>query len=144
MKSRHSAPIVEPMLDVEHVQPGDTGRATQIFHRDGFVAIADALTREQLETLRTGANRVVAEQMAAGGRKVLNADICAADTGIAGPDGATGYKPVGLFYIGLSHKGGTFSRRHVFPGDRRENKRLAAEAALAWVKEYLVSIVGDV
>lgn len=65
MKSRHSAPIVEPMLDVELVQPGDTGRATQIFHRDGFVAIADALTREQLETLRTGANRVVAEQMAA-------------------------------------------------------------------------------
>jgi nicotinamide mononucleotide (NMN) deamidase PncC len=62
-----------------------------------------------------------------------------ADTGIAGPSGATPEKPVGLFYIGLSHKDGTFSRRHSFTGNRGENKRHAAEAALAWVKEYLES-----
>ena len=79
----------------------------------------------------------VAEEMAQGGRSVLRADICVADTGIAGPGGATPEKPVGLFYIGLSHQGGTLSRRHTFTGNRQENKRLAAEAALAWVREYL-------
>ena len=79
----------------------------------------------------------VAEEMAAGGRRVLGVDVCVADTGIAGPGGATEGKPVGLFYLGLSHGGGTFSRRHVFSGDRDENKRLAATAALEWVKEYL-------
>ncbi len=82
----------------------------------------------------------VAEEMAGGGRRVLNADICVADTGIAGPTGSTTEKPVGLFYIGLSHKGGTFSRKHTFTGNREKNKSRAAEAALSWVKEYLESL----
>jgi len=82
----------------------------------------------------------VAEEMAEGGRKVLAVDICLADTGIAGPGGATPGKPVGLFYIALSHQGGTYSRKHNFQGDREQNKRRAAEAALNWLKEYLVSL----
>ncbi|MBC8477140.1 MAG: CinA family protein [Dehalococcoidia bacterium] len=82
----------------------------------------------------------VAGEMAQGGRRVLNVDICVADTGIAGPGGATPEKPVGLFYIGLSHRGGTFSRKHVFSGDREANKHAAAETALTWVKEYLESL----
>ena len=80
----------------------------------------------------------VARQMAAGGRKVLGADICVADTGIAGPTGATPNKPVGLFFIGLSHAGGTFSRKHLFKGTREENKMSAALAALGWVREWVV------
>ncbi|MBI4283107.1 MAG: CinA family protein [Chloroflexi bacterium] len=82
----------------------------------------------------------VAEEMAAGGRRVLAVDICLADTGIAGPGGATPGKPVGLFYIGLSHRAGTYSQRHHFRGDRERNKRLAAETALGWLKEYLTSL----
>ncbi len=82
----------------------------------------------------------VAEEMAQGGRKILAADICLADTGIAGPSGATPGKPVGLFYIGLSHQAGTYSQKHHFQGDREQNKRRAAEAALAWLKEYLMSL----
>ena len=82
----------------------------------------------------------VAEEMAEGGRKVLAADICLADTGIAGPTGATPGKPVGLFYIGLSHQAGTYSQKHNFQGNREQNKRRAAEAALAWLKEYLMSL----
>ncbi len=82
----------------------------------------------------------VAEEMAQGGRRILGADICLADTGIAGPGGATPGKPVGLFYIGLSHKGGTYSRKHHFKGNREQNKISAAEAALLWLKEYLVSL----
>ena len=81
----------------------------------------------------------VAEEMAQGGRKILDADICLADTGIAGPSGATPGKPVGLFYIGLSHRAGTYSRKHNFQGDREQNKRSAAEEALNWLKEYLLS-----
>lgn len=79
----------------------------------------------------------VAEEMAEGGRKALAVDICLADTGIAGPGGATGDKPVGLFYIGLSGADGTYSRRHLFRGDRRQNKQDAARAALGWLLEHL-------
>jgi PncC family amidohydrolase len=79
----------------------------------------------------------VAEEMAQGGRKTLAVDICLADTGIAGPSGATPGKPVGLFYIGLSHREGTYSQKHIFHGGREQNKQSAAEAALSWLKDYL-------
>jgi nicotinamide-nucleotide amidase len=87
----------------------------------------------------------VAEQMAAGGRKLLNVDICVADTGIAGPGGATPAgatpaKAVGLFYLGLAAKDGVSNRKHEFHSTREENKRDAAITALEWVKEYLLSL----
>ncbi len=82
----------------------------------------------------------VAEEMAQGGRKVLDADICLADTGIAGPSGATPGKPVGVFYIGLSHQTGTYSQKHNFQGDREQNKLDVAGAALSWLKQYLMSL----
>jgi PncC family amidohydrolase len=81
-----------------------------------------------------------AEDMADGGRKVLGVDICVADTGIAGPGGAVPGKPVGLFYLGLANKDGTFSRKHLFKGTRAENKQQAAQTALMWVKDYLSGI----
>ena len=82
----------------------------------------------------------VAEEMAQGGRKILAADICLANTGIAGPNGATSGKPVGLFYIGLSHQARTFSQKHYFQGNREQNKLDAAETALRRLKEYLISL----
>lgn len=82
----------------------------------------------------------VVEEMAQDGRKILAVDICLADTGIAGPGGATLDKPSGLFYIGLSHQAGTHSRKHIFQGNREQNKLEAAKAALGWLKEYLVSL----
>ena len=85
-------------------------------------------------------SRQVAEEMAHEGRKVLRVDICLSDTGIAGPGGATPEKPVGLFYIGFSHHGGTYSKKHIFQGERGQNKRDVAEMALSWLKEYLSSL----
>ncbi len=79
----------------------------------------------------------VAEEMAAGGKKVLAVDICLADTGIAGPGGATPGKAVGLFYLGMANRDGVTSRKHEFSGTREQNKQSAAEAALEWLKEYL-------
>ncbi|MGD0780188.1 MAG: CinA family protein [Dehalococcoidales bacterium] len=81
----------------------------------------------------------VAEEMAKGGKKVLGVDICLADTGIAGPGGATPGKEVGLFYLGMANKDGVLSRKYEFHGNREQNKQSTAEAALEWLKEYLVS-----
>jgi PncC family amidohydrolase len=79
-----------------------------------------------------------AREMARGGRKLLDVDVCVSDTGIAGPSGATPEKPVGGFYLGLAAKDGSLSRKHVFPGNREGNKRDAAEAALNMLKQYLL------
>jgi PncC family amidohydrolase len=80
-------------------------------------------------------------EMARGGRKLLNADICVSDTGIAGPSGGTPEKPVGLFYLGLATEDTSFSQTHILPGDREGNKRDAAEAALDMLKQYLMRCV---
>ncbi len=82
----------------------------------------------------------VAEEMALGGRKLLTVDLCLADTGIAGPSGDTPGKPVGLFYLGFAREGGVYSQRHEFHGDREQNKRSAAEAALSWLRNYLENL----
>jgi PncC family amidohydrolase len=76
-------------------------------------------------------------EMAKGGRKLLNVDICISDTGIAGPTGATPGKPVGLFYLGLSTKDTAMTKEHNFEGNREQNKQKAAETALNLLKEYL-------
>jgi nicotinamide-nucleotide amidase len=82
----------------------------------------------------------VAGEMAAGGKKLINVDICLADTGIAGPGGAAPDKPVGLFYLGLAHNDGVISRKYEFHGDRMQNVKSAAQAALEWLQEYLVGL----
>ena len=45
--------------DLEVVEPSDVALATALFHRDGFVAVANALTSAQLEGLRRAADEVV-------------------------------------------------------------------------------------
>ena len=79
-----------------------------------------------------------AREMAQGGRKLLDVDICVSDTGIAGPSGATPEKPVGLFYLGLAAGDAGLSHKHTFSGNREENKRDAAEAVLNMLKQYLL------
>ena len=82
-----------------------------------------------------------AREMARGGRKLLDVDVCVSNTGIAGPSGATPKKPVGLFYLGLAAKDGSLSQKHVFQGNREGNKQDAAEAALNMLKQYLLRCI---
>jgi len=79
----------------------------------------------------------VAEEMARGVRQLLAADFGLADTGIAGPGGATPTKPVGLFYLCLAYYEGTEERELLLQGDREQNRRAAAQAALELLLEYL-------
>ena len=53
------------MLNIEFISTTDPERAATVFHRDGFVALADVLTPDQLAFAQDGAARIVAEQMAA-------------------------------------------------------------------------------
>ena len=82
-------------------------------------------------------------EMARSGRKLLKVDICIADTGIAGPAGATPGKPSGLFYIALSAEDITLIQEHHFQGSRESNKQKATEASLVLLKEYLEKRLGS-
>ncbi|MFH0847700.1 MAG: CinA family protein [Chloroflexota bacterium] len=96
--------------------------------------------KEESLTKYGAVSRFVAEEMASGGRKVLNVDICLSDTGIAGPGGTTPEKPVGLFYVGLADKNGSNSREYHFSGNREEVRRQAAGAVLDWLKQHLLGL----
>lgn len=80
----------------------------------------------------------VAEQMAEGGRSALGADVCVADTGIAGPGGATTDKPVGLFYVAIATPDGCQVRALQFGGDRAFNRAGVVVASLLQVRDYLL------
>ena len=72
----------------------------------------------------------VARAMADGARRRLAVDLAVAVTGVAGPDGGTAAKPVGLTYIAVADGDGDDVRRHLWDSDRTGNKRLSAAAAL--------------
>lgn len=79
----------------------------------------------------------VALAMAEGIRGRLGADLGVAVTGIAGPDGGTAEKPVGLTFIAVADARGHDVRRYVWDSDRTGNKRASAGAALALVADHL-------
>lgn len=75
-----------------------------------------------------------AREMAEGIRKRCGADIGVSTTGIAGPDGGTDDKPVGLVYIGLSIGDKTIVTRNVFNGDRNSVRRRACLKAFDMIR----------
>lgn len=78
----------------------------------------------------------VAEQMAAGARRVLDADIAVSVTGLAGPGGDEYGNPVGTVFIGYCDENQTLSREYHFPGDREQVRSQAVEAALELILQY--------
>jgi PncC family amidohydrolase len=73
--------------------------------------------------------------MAIGARERFGATLAASVTGIAGPDGGTAAKPVGLTYIGVADEAGADVRRIVWSGDRSSNRRESAIAVLEMLLE---------
>ena len=76
-------------------------------------------------------------EMAQGVRRAFRADVGLSVTGIAGPDGGRPGKPVGLVFVALSAPDGDWVERHVWRGDRMENKKSSAQAALDMLRRYL-------
>lgn len=78
-------------------------------------------------------SEVVAKAMAEGVRARFGSDFGLSVTGIAGPDGGTDKKPVGLVYIGLADASGARVLSRVFNGDRTQVRVRAAKTALHWL-----------
>ena len=89
--------------------------ASQVF-TEGFITYSNQAKIKYLnvnpDTLNTygAVSEETAKEMALGLIKTTGCDVAVAVTGIAGPDGGTKEKPVGLVYISCSIKGKTFVR----------------------------------
>ena len=109
------------------------------------VAYADDVKRSELgvhaETLREhgAVSAETAAAMARGARERLGADVAVAVTGIAGPDGGTPEKPVGLVYLHAEGPEGGRGREFSFPGDRASIRARATVGALHLVRRLLES-----
>jgi len=114
-------------------------------YRGGLISYSDELKEVELgvsnELLaRHGAVSAQAcRQMAEGARQRYTSDVALAVTGIAGPDGGTPRKPVGLTYVGIADEHGADVRRFVWRGDRHANKLDSARAGLELLLERLGS-----
>jgi nicotinamide-nucleotide amidase len=78
-----------------------------------------------------------AEAMARGARERLGASLAVSITGVAGPEGGTPEKPVGLVFLGLAAGGRVRAERHQFVGLRETVRRRAEGVALQMVREAL-------
>lgn len=78
-------------------------------------------------------------EMALGVRGLFHADMAVSISGIMGPGGGTEEKPVGTVWICVTDSDGSAAKKHLFSGDRIENKFSAAQAALGMVSERLSS-----
>jgi nicotinamide-nucleotide amidase len=81
-----------------------------------------------------------AEEMARGVRRLADADLGLATTGIAGPGGGSAEKPVGTVCVGLAWEGGVWSHRYEL-GDARERewiKQMTAQLALDRLRRHLL------
>ena len=76
----------------------------------------------------------VAMEMAEGIAKTARTNIGMSTTGVAGPDGGTEEKPVGLVYIGLYIDGKVVAKKFNFAGSRERIRSRAVAAALNWLR----------
>jgi nicotinamide-nucleotide amidase len=111
----------------------------------GYVTYSDASKAAELDVpsdliKKQGAvSEEVARAMAVGAIEAAGVDLALSVTGIAGPDGGTPQKPVGLVHIAVAHRAGKILHRECRYGNigRGEVRRLSALAALALMKELI-------
>ena len=78
-----------------------------------------------------------AEEMARGAARAAGAEVAISATGIAGPDGGTAEKPVGLVYMGCFCNDCVCVEKHIFSGDRAQIRAQSVQAALRLLKTML-------
>ena len=117
--------------------------ASKVFER-GFITYSDAAKSEllgvpaMLISLEGAVSEKVARAMAEGALSRSAADIAIAVTGIAGPNGGTAAKPVGLVHIAIAGTGRpTQHHREVFPGSRAAVRDSTLVTAFAMLRNLL-------
>lgn len=112
--------------------------------KEGYVTYSNEAKEKLLgvpaETLkRYGAvSPQTAEAMAEGGAKAANADLCIAVTGIAGPDGGTEEKPVGLVYMSCYCRGTYYTEKNQYTGSRSKIREYSVASALTLLRRAIL------
>lgn len=118
------------------------------YYKAGIVSYSNQAKQHHLgvkeETLQHygAVSEETAREMALGVIKACETDIGVGITGIAGPDGDSSSKPVGLVYIAVASNDRVIVRKFKFSGPRTNIKLLSANGALNLTRLYLLSLQG--
>ncbi|MCI9075569.1 MAG: competence/damage-inducible protein A [Dorea sp.] len=115
-------------------------------YKEGYITYSNGgkekllgVSRDTLNTYGAVSAETAAE-MAAGAAKEAGADASLSVTGIAGPDGGTKEKPVGLVYVGCFVNGKVRTEEFRFTGNREKNRDYAVVRALTVLREELICL----
>jgi len=117
---------------------------SSVYFKGGVVAYSNEIKNKLLgvpmELLESfgAVSREVAEAMAVGAQKSLNADYSVATTGIAGPDGGTDEKPVGTVWIAVAGPSGVISKLYNFKHNRERNIIRTTHTALNMLRTFII------
>lgn len=89
-------------------------------------------------------SKETAREMAKGAALISKADVTVSITGIAGPDGGTEEKPVGLVYIGCSVCGKVTVKEYHFSGSRAKIRESTVSATLSLMRECILEYYSEV
>lgn len=113
-------------------------------YKSGYITYSNKAKRNLLGVKKSTLQRhgavspQTAKEMAKGVALVSKADVAVAITGIAGPDGGTEEKPVGLVYIACSVKGNVTVQEYCFKGNRTKVREAAVSAALKLMRACIL------
>lgn len=119
-------------------------------YKAGYITYSNKAKRRLLGVKKTtlqkhgAVSEQVAEEMAKGAALFAKADVSVAVTGIAGPDGGTEEKPVGLVYIACCVKGKVTVKRYQFSGNRGKVRESAVSAALSLLRSCILEYFSKV
>ena len=112
--------------------------------KTGFVTYSNKSKRKYLGVKRSTLDKYgavseqCAKEMVRGCVAATRSDTAIALTGIAGPDGGTDEKPVGLTYIGIYVLGKIKVKKFVFSGEREKIRESATAAAITLLRQNLL------
>ncbi len=86
----------------------------------------------------------IAREMAKTAAMLAKTDVCVSTTGIAGPDGGTPEKPVGLVYIGCNVRGKITVKECHFSGSRSKIRESTVSAALSLMRQCILEYYSEV
>lgn len=118
--------------------------ASEVFN-GGFVTYSNKFKKNFIGVKKTtlekygAVSEKVAKEMARGAQKEAKADVAISTTGIAGPDGGSPEKPVGLVYIGCAVKDKVYVEKYNFSGNRAKVRQNTVAAALSMVRKYVMA-----
>lgn len=116
---------------------------------EGFITYSNKSKRKILDVSKStlkkygAVSKETAKEMATGGVFATDSDVCVAITGLAGPDGGTEEKPIGLVYIACYMKDQVTVEKFQFKGNRNKIREQSVVKALDLLRRSILEQYGN-